>query len=80
MKKKVVLTPDQVRMKKGVAFLKKYMQTYDKQFSYLDYSNETFILDILYGLGVALDEEKYSFAQGFKEFRKFLKEFLKKNY
>lgn len=64
------MTEKQKRMKKAVERLQKYMETYDQQSKYLDYSEETFIDDVLYGLGVALDHDEYSFFFGFQKFKK----------
>lgn len=51
------------------------METYDKQVGYLDHTNKTIIDDVLYGLGVALDN-KYRFADGFDKFKKRLRRHL----
>lgn len=59
------------RMKAAVAYLQKYMATYDKQAHYQDYTDETYINDVLYGLGASLDE-KYKFADGFSKFKELL--------
>lgn len=56
------------RMKAAVEYLQKYMATYDKQFGYQDYRDETLIDDVLYGLGVALGRE-HQFADGFAKFK-----------
>lgn len=66
-------------MKKRVEYLQNYMNTYNKQMSYLDYRDETFIHDILYGLGVALDPEKHTWHGGYQKFKRFLREFLDKH-
>lgn len=63
------LTPEQKRVKRIINDLKHYINTYDKQFGYLDYQDETIISDILYGLGIALEPEKYEWADGFLKFR-----------
>jgi hypothetical protein len=70
------MTSKQKRMKKIVKYLQKFMATYDKQFGYLDYNDETLIDDILYGLGVALDEKEFEFAPGFKKFKDVLAKHL----
>lgn len=62
----------QKKVKEGIEFLKDYMDTYNKQPGYLDYTDYTIIEDILYGLGVAIDKDKYSFANGFKDFKEVL--------
>lgn len=66
-------------MKKAVAYLRDYMVKYENQFGYMDYSDETFIDDVLYGLGVALDEKQYSWANGFAKFKPRLTEHIKRN-
>jgi hypothetical protein len=69
-------TAKQKRMKKAVAFLKNYIETYDKQHAYENYSDETYINDILYGLGASLSDD-YKWASGFTKFKEFLvKEFI----
>jgi hypothetical protein len=65
------------KMRHAVAYLTGYMIKYVDQQFYADYPEETFINDVLYGLGVALDD-KYSAAQGFDEFKKRLREHLGK--
>lgn len=70
------MKPGQKRMKKAVEYLTKYMTTYDKQYGYLDYGDETYIDDILYGLGVSLGDE-YRTATGFDKFKAVLRQHLK---
>jgi hypothetical protein len=64
-------------MEKAVAYLTKFMATYDQQHGYQDYSDETYINDVLYGLGVSLSDE-YQFAGGFRKWRAKLLEHLQK--
>jgi len=64
------MTEQQKKVKKAIEYLQNYMQTYDKQGGYLDYTDETIINDVLYGLGVAIGGKEYEFAQGFKKFKK----------
>jgi len=59
----------QKRVVKIIKSLKHYINTYNRQIGYLDYSDETIIDDILYGLGTALDANKYSFFEGFRELK-----------
>jgi hypothetical protein len=70
------MTEKQKRMKDVVAKLTHYMDTYDKQYGYVDYDDAIFINDVLYGIGIALDEKEYKYAPGFIKFKSFLKEFL----
>ena len=66
-------------MKRMVARLKKYMDTYDSQSGYLNYSDKTFIEDVIYGLALAMGPKKFQFAQGQRKFKKFLAQYLKDN-
>jgi hypothetical protein len=52
----------------AVKSLRNYINTYDQQAGYDKYTDKTFILDILYGLGVAADKDKHFAAQGFDVF------------
>lgn len=63
-------------MREAVAYLRRYMDTYHKQHGYEDYRDETFIDDVLYGLGVALQPEKFKYADGFRQFKDVLREHL----
>lgn len=74
----VKLTKEQKRVKKIVEKFKKYVDTYPEEM-YLNYSEEIIVDDILYGLGISLDFEEYSFAQGYIKFKKRLLEKLKKD-
>lgn len=71
-------TPAQARMRRAVEYLTNYMVTYPKQPGYKDYSDETLINDVLYGLGVGLSE-KYRMADGFREFKAVLLKHLKES-
>lgn len=64
------------RMKSMVASLQEYMRTYSQQSGYENYSDAIFIDDILYGLGLSLDCDKYKCAGGFEAFKAFLREYL----
>ena len=72
-------TAKEKRMQKAVKYLTEYMETYDKQLNYEKYSDKTFIDDILYGMGVALDKGKYEYSTGFREFKKVLIKHLTAN-
>lgn len=67
----------EIDIEKAVKFLKGYMNTYPEQFRYETFSDKTYIDDILYGLGVSISKTKYSYAQGFRDFKKDLIEYLK---
>ncbi|NDB66219.1 MAG: hypothetical protein EB168_11235 [Euryarchaeota archaeon] len=66
----------QKRMKLMVKYLKRYIKTYDKQFGYENYTDKTLILDILYGLGVAIDPIEHRHAGGFDKWKEKLIKFL----
>lgn len=73
------LTKPQKRMRAAVKYLQDYMRTYSEQYGYMDYTDETFIDDVLYGLGVAIDEEKFRFFKGAQAFKQRLREHLGSN-
>jgi hypothetical protein len=77
MKKKIPkrLTKKQKRMQRAIKYMADYMATYAEQGSCMDYSDEMFIDDIIYGLGVALDK-KYEYADGFGDFKEVLSKHL----
>ena len=50
-------------------YFKNYVETYDyTQFQY----NETFIKDMIYGIGLSIDGENFKMADGYKRFEEFL--------
>ena len=67
-----ILTKDQKRVMQIVEDLKHYINTYEAQPGYLGYTDETIILDMIYGLGIAIDP-KYKMSLGFDKFKKLLK-------
>lgn len=73
------LTKPQKRMRDAVTYMQDYMRTYSDQYGYMDYTDETFIDDVLYGLGVAIDKEKFSFFVGAQAFKQRLREHLDSN-
>lgn len=66
----------QNRMKLMVKYLSRYMETYDKQVGYQNYSDQTLVEDVLYGLGVVLNPHQHKYADGFTKWRNKLKNFL----
>ena len=55
-------------------YFKNYVETYSyTQFQY----NETFIKDMIYGIGLATDGENFKMADGYKRFEEILLELLK---
>lgn len=67
----------QEKVKSGIEGLKRYINTYDRQVGYLDYTDRTIIEDILYGLGLVIDKDKYCYALGFDKFKEKLREHLR---
>ena len=54
---------------KAVEYYKNFVNTYkDDQFLF----DTTFIEDMLYGIGVSIDKDKYTWADGYLEFLKYL--------
>lgn len=60
-------------IEKAVGFMEQYINTYRQQPYYKEYTEATFINDMLYGVGVAVSGE-HRFAQGFDTFKEKLKE------
>ena len=67
----------QERMKLMVKYLQRYMETYDQQYGYENYTDTTFINDVLYGLGVAINPTEHQYAGGFDKWKMKLIELLK---
>lgn len=62
-----------------VKYLQEYINTYDQQPFYQQYEYKTVVLDIVYGLGVAIGGEKYKYASGFRRWQNTLIRFLEDN-
>ena len=73
------LTQKQKRMKAAMESMANYMATYEEQIGSIDYSDETFIDDVLYGLGVALEPDKHRYANGFDTWKEQLRKHLQKD-
>lgn len=52
-----------------------YVNTYDPKIDGNN-NNKTIIHDILFGIGLSLDQENFEFYDGYEKFKKFLKEIL----
>ena len=61
------------RMVEIVRRFQQYVGTYTSQPEYADYPDETFINDMLYGLGIAIDPKDYYAASGFDKFKAVLR-------
>ena len=59
----------QKRMQEIVARFQHYVATYTNQAYYTDYADKTFVHDMLYGIGIALDPEKFHMSSGFEKFK-----------
>jgi hypothetical protein len=60
-----------------VADFEKYVVTYKSQANYENYSYETFINDMIYGIGLTINPEIYMWAEGYESFKIDLIEFFK---
>lgn len=60
---------DRIVVKEAIKFLKEYIDTYPG-FTTISATTSTdiFLADMLYGLGLALDSEKYGATDGFRKF------------
>lgn len=73
------VTPEQKRMRAAVARFQKYVATYTNERYYDTYSEKTFVEDMLYGIGLALQELRptdYSGADGYERFKEYLRGLL----
>jgi hypothetical protein len=61
-------------MRDVVARIQTYVRTYPDQDHYQNYSDTTFIDDMLYGIGLSLDPKRYYAASGFDRFKAVLRE------
>jgi isochorismate hydrolase len=64
------------RMREIVKAHQQYVATYTNQAHYQDYEDRTFINDMLYGIGLALDKDKFFGADGFVRFKEMLRAYL----
>lgn len=52
---------------------KKYVSTYAPSHPLIgEFDNKTILNDMLYGLGICLNHEEYSYHSGFSKFKKYL--------
>jgi hypothetical protein len=54
-------------IEEAVDFLRHYMNTYDNQSCWMEYEPETYVNDILYGLGVSMSDD-FKWGQGYDKF------------
>lgn len=57
--------------------LRRYLADYEDQTYFHEYTDEVFIKDVLYGLGIALEPQVYNMADGFEKFCRRLAESIK---
>ena len=68
------------RMRQMVAKYQEYVASYDQQSYYADYSDKTFLDDMLYGIGLSMQIDTatdYTGAGGYERFKQTLREHLK---
>jgi len=63
-------------MRARVGSIQHYVATYSDQAHFEDYSDDTFINDMLYGIGLAMDGVEYAQGAGFEKFKLVLRERL----
>ena len=61
---------DEFDIDAAVKYMQHYWATYDEQEGYERYNENMFLRDALYGVGVAINKDKYSMGNGFVEFIK----------
>lgn len=57
-----------MNMSEALEYMKSYIETYSGQIGWENYPKDTWLSDILYGLGVSVDKDEYSYAAGFDKF------------
>lgn len=72
------MNKSQKRVKRIVESMKEFINTYENQSDYLDYSDTTLLDDFLYGIGTAFRPEAHRFAQGYQRFKRVLKNHIDK--
>lgn len=63
----------------AIKYLRDYLNTYEDQLGIDDYTVDTWIEDILYGLGMSLDPKAHKWASGHAKFKAKLREYLSQN-
>jgi hypothetical protein len=66
------MNESQKNVLEGIQTLKHYIHTYDQQFEYVNYSEQTIIEDVIYGLGISIDKNKYRHSDGLNQFKQVL--------
>lgn len=65
------------KIKNLESFIKK-LKKYKKELSTsIEYTDKTFLKDIIYFLGISIDENNYNYAEGLKKFTKYLNKTIK---
>ena len=68
------------KMRAAVDHLRDYVGTYNEQAHYQDYTDKTYVDDILYGLGLSMQHlipSDFYGAGGYERFKQYLREHLK---
>ena len=75
----MAIKQDKFDVVKATEYLSEYWSTYDRQEGYDEYEFRTFFADALFGLGVAIDRERYTGPDGFESFLDDLQKHLFEN-
>lgn len=68
-----MLSRKQKRMRAVVARFQEYVRTYSDQAHYDQYRDDTFLDDMLYGIGIAMEPKKWRSGTGFDAFKEKLR-------
>jgi hypothetical protein len=60
-------------MARIVETFQQYVAVYSDQAGYVNYKDRTFIDDMIYGIGLAIDEKEYKWFDGYKRWKKYLR-------
>jgi hypothetical protein len=66
-------TKNRKEMRDIVARFQEYVATYSNQDFFEIYPINTFIEDMIYGVGIAVEPEKFRGSDGYERFREYLK-------
>jgi hypothetical protein len=67
---------DPVSMRKGVQRITRYWESYHTQHDYDKYPKAIFLEDALYAIGMAIDNKRFAFGDGYRDFIKQLTKYL----
>ncbi len=77
MENSTPLKDSNFNIEEALKYFNHYVTTYENQYHWQRYQIETWLDDIIYGLGVSIDPSKFKYNDGFCKFKKLLVNYLK---